>query len=525
MRNNKKGFTLIEIIVSIMIASIGMIIATTLILNSMGYFNKTTRTDYDKQSLDGIKDYVQNELIFATDIRLDNKYPSEKTDEDYGKWHWIYVKDNMLYRDNNCDVNEPSIKVYNDDFYNRRSLLVTARGFDKYRIDIKFYYKDGISSTDNVDTSISTQNLVYKTATTIELLNVKSNILYTEDAVSPFSVSGNTRNLSNTDDTGYKIYYKNDGYTIQEKEQEKSHGNGTVADQLDCLTEEMLNADKKFIEGKQYNVGDIVEIDGYMYIRVEGNSKVWYKSDITSNAKLSWKKLDEEFSASSAYLIGDVVRYDTKDKNGNIIKTQFYQCINDIVNIGFGANYIPSYQKEYWKEIDESDVRGTSNKKCRVYITSNEAVRDDDIPKEGTVYFSNPSWVNTYYPNNVRVYTAGEYVTDTGTQGSSERQYMWEKVYSDNEIVTPGKANSKGQFTWRDYSLDWKKYNGYKREDIIRFNYSAFEEESKFNDGRPDNFYRAKETITNGKPPSDANGNLNPGWEKVKVSNGTWVVD
>ena len=125
---NHNGFTLVEITVSLLIASIGMMIATTLILNSMGYFDKTVATDLDKQALDGVKDYVQNELIYASSVVISDEYPSDKTSSSYGKWHWLYVKDGELYRDNNYDVEAKSIPVYNTDFlykkYEKRVILL-----------------------------------------------------------------------------------------------------------------------------------------------------------------------------------------------------------------------------------------------------------------------------------------------------------------------------------------------------------------------------------------------------------------
>ena len=121
---NHNGFTLVEITVSLLIASIGMMIATTLILNSMGYFDKTVATDLDKQALDGVKDYVQNELIYASSVVISDEYPSDKTSSSYGKWHWLYVKDGELYRYNNYDVEAKSIHVYNTDFYNNKSHFI-----------------------------------------------------------------------------------------------------------------------------------------------------------------------------------------------------------------------------------------------------------------------------------------------------------------------------------------------------------------------------------------------------------------
>ena len=75
-----------------------------------------------------------------------------------------------------------------DDFYNRRILEISAKGFNENRLDLKFiYYKNNDSE----------KKEVYKTSTTLELLNMEHN-----KNANPLQAE--TKNL-----TDHIIYYRN----------------------------------------------------------------------------------------------------------------------------------------------------------------------------------------------------------------------------------------------------------------------------------------------------------------------------
>lgn len=355
---NKKGFTLIEIIVSIMIASIGMMIAATIILNSMGYFDKTAVADHDKQALDGIKDYFQNELIYASEVKIANVKP-EGDD-----WHWLYVKNDVLYRDNDFG-NSEDIKVYLDEFYNRKKLKITARGYDKYRLILNFYLNNDDNKT------------IYKTATTIELLNFKEQINKETEGISPFSKEGNTVDLDNSSST-YKIYYKKGEIAInaQEEDKKKCDVNNkfpTVFDELcerdseisipkttNKPNEEGTNTNNKgfwddnlekygdMTDNRQYFPGDFIELENGEIWRL-----VWVYGDIKNTSKpgttheVWWKKIDEVWDGNSFYEKDDVVKY--KDRTGY---EGYFKC-----KIQF-SNYSPPDEVNIWTKVVKDENNG-----------------------------------------------------------------------------------------------------------------------------------------------------------------------
>lgn len=70
MHLNKKGMTLIEVIVVLLLSSILMVIAGGLLLNSMGYFNRTAQSNYEKQAVDAISSYVRGNWFMPVKYRL-----------------------------------------------------------------------------------------------------------------------------------------------------------------------------------------------------------------------------------------------------------------------------------------------------------------------------------------------------------------------------------------------------------------------------------------------------------------------
>ena len=132
MHLNKKGMTLIEVIVVLLLSSILMVIAGGLLLNSMGYFNRTAQSNYEKQAVDAISSYVRGQLVYASEVQIATQKPDKSDD-----WHWISVNDdNRLMKDDTA--------VYNADFYRGRNLKITAKCYsdnDQAEAGYKIYYK------------------------------------------------------------------------------------------------------------------------------------------------------------------------------------------------------------------------------------------------------------------------------------------------------------------------------------------------------------------------------------------------
>ena len=172
---NNKGMTLVEIVVALLIASIIMTITGGILVNSLGYFDTTTKKSLDKQTLDGVLDFISNEITYATDVRVSNTKPDDRD------WHYLYVLKNdknkgRLYRDGKA--------VFDDDYYiNNRDLQMDVRGFttNGYRLDLTLKYLNGTEE-------------VYSTKNTYELVNFNIN---TTDKTTLFSNISSYQKIQN----------------------------------------------------------------------------------------------------------------------------------------------------------------------------------------------------------------------------------------------------------------------------------------------------------------------------------------
>lgn len=493
MKKNK-GFTLIEIIVSLMIASIGMLIATTLILNSMGYFNKTAVSDNDKQVLDSIKDYVHNELLYASNVKIQTEYPKKEDGTLDSEWHYLFVKDHQLYRDSNCESDfTKAVPVYGSDFYtNGRKLFVEARGFNNYRIDFKFYLTDRNGTESNFDSSYE-----YKTSTTVEMLNMKEYV--SNKGGTGLFEQAQLESLSDETDKKLKVFYKKGDLPMSEQGQDPSDSYiGFVSDQMECKNESnVYNGDGKLELNKSYKVGTFV------YVLDENNKKVWYRclkdnahvsnfGEVTADSSYRWKKIDAYYHEYSPYLKGDRVIYVVENKE------RYFECIKDTLNLGTVITPFGSWNSDtYWKEIKKPTE---SNKRCDipglVEYKSIVATKPEDknIKREEISEYS----ANEFYGQEAFVKYNGA---------------VWLTLEQVNKNVKPGDKDNKGNYIWQKIQLTWNETSGYNPNDII------------FYEG---DFYRVKagQSFREGtKPASYINTNwvANEGWEKVYFkSDGSW---
>ena len=145
---NKKGMTLVEITVVLLIASILMTITGGILINSLGYFQDTTALSTDKSVGDGILDFINSEIEYSSDVRIQENQPSGND------WHSIYVENGQLYRD--------GASVFDEDYYyNKRKLEINVNGFKNgYRLDMQIYLKKN-------------DEIKYRTSHTFEFLNLK----------------------------------------------------------------------------------------------------------------------------------------------------------------------------------------------------------------------------------------------------------------------------------------------------------------------------------------------------------------
>lgn len=431
---NKKGFTLIEIIVSIMIASIGMVIATTLILNSMGYFDKTAAADYDKQALDSVKNYVQDELMYASDVKLLNKFPDTENKKE--EWYWLYVKDDVLYRGNSVEINDiqnavntgtiynKDVPVYNNDFYNKRKLQIDTTTYESYRVDFKFRLVDKSQT-------------VYKTSTTIHLLNFQNN-----EVAEPFTKK--SESLINDGANTYKIYYKK-GEVYDHKQVSQD---GTVEDDILCKTDENTekndwNAEKTYAPGT--------------FIEYPQNSNKWYMSIKTSeksenpslNTNGSWKYISKTWTENSSYMKNDIVEYPQNSY-------KYYQCQKDIFyDI---ENKINISDINYWHSIDANNI---PEHVCPVFVAEGDKTVGGEKKR---CPGPEKEWIKG------ETYNPGDYVKVLENGIEVWYRYIYHESMSYDMISTPpGSFDVTFNSPWKKVDINWNDKSMYFTNDIVLY--------------------------------------------------------
>ena len=420
---NNKGFTLMEIIVTLLISSLVMMIAGSLILNSLGYFNKAATTDADKQSLDLLADFVRDQLLYASDVKV---LKSNEERPEGNDWKWLYVKDGRLMLGH---VDATDSEAYNDDFYNRRILEISAKGFNENRLDLKFiYYKNNDSE----------KKEVYKTSTTLELLNMEHN-----KNANPLQAE--TKNL-----TDHIIYYRNGEFENKEssgggeEEPDDTDYDGTVGGEIARKNE--LNTATQLVARKKKKKGTFVEFKGTWYraiVDVENDD-----SDPHTNDKGQWKAIMTGWQVTSSYEKGDVVEFP--------INTKFYyRKIIDYNPAHRGQIYNPDH-RDVWEPIKKEDIQPL---KCKII---EDTPTDNSSKTVASEYERCPSNVLEWDSGN-KIYP-GEYVKYNGQlyRCISNEEINWGHAHQ----LPPGTINS--QKYWKKISEDFDEYSTYFKGDIVK---------------------------------------------------------
>lgn len=385
MKHRNKGFTLVEIVVSIALGSVVLAILGTMILTSSNFLSGTSDSDLDKRCVDSCVEFVRDQIEYSTDVRIiENKgldnYPVEGEDN----WHCFYIKNHILYRDDS--------PVFDDSFYNHKQLEILVKDDYKNNMRVDFTYhlndSDGEKAYGNRDT------IVFLNIT--EKVNNEQGLYVSEnvslDANKSFSKKGN-----------YAIYYKKSLKTNHSSDK-PSGGNdyiksGTVADLIFNLNYD--NSRGYFNSSFHYNKGDYVYYDGYWWMKNAKNDSPAKPGESGS----AWERIDKNYRVgeNSSYLKDDIVVY-----NG-----QYYKCVTDNyawTNPELCKN--PPVSKDdnqynyQWEKITEQEAKSKEYEK--VYSYNENMVIKRYLPSDIKVSDVNPNSIALYDSN--KVYTVGDIV-------------------------------------------------------------------------------------------------------------------
>lgn len=477
MHLDKKGMTLIEVIVILLLSSILMVIAGGLLLNSMGYFNHTAQSNYEKQAVDAISSYVRGQLIYANEVQIATQKPDQSDD-----WHWISINDDhRLMKDDTT--------VYNEDFYRGRKLKITAKCYsDNYRLDLSFAFTD-----DNKQ--------VYKTAATLELVNIRAKDKRGEAIVNT-GIKGRQVDITdhNSTEAGYKIYYKVNGslhieddpdYEYPDIDYDDPSFEGTVYDELKCKDEavtkpgETGNNKGTWLASHDYKKGEFVDYLGVTYRAVKDAKSGNNPFDNDGNA---WKPINPPYWVKGAsYEAKDVVIYQ--------ITNVYYQATADINN----SNESPDNENKKWHKLSSTELKEIIEEhKHKDFCEVDEKEEGDwtvggEKERCGTTDNIKGVWqIGQYY----KAGTIIEYPEDSN---------IWYRVTSHAGITSDAgnPPDRIGTYLYKKLKVDYDDQSTYFPGDII-----------KFTDGK---FYQAYQLrfITPGYSPATAPGLWSNGYDSV----------
>lgn len=492
MKLNKKGFTLIEIMVTLIISSIVMLIAGTIILNSFGYFNKTEKADVDKLAVDKIAELVRDELVYASKVVVADERPDEHD------WNAFSINaDGYLLKTVYEGTKSTDIVLYNEEFYNHSTLELKARCYNNdYRMDLSFAFLD------------NDLEQKYKTEHTLELINMKSTTTLTDSDSSDkhselLTITGTRR-----------IYYQKGGNDFR-NDIPTLDGSGTVADEIKCKNK--VNDKGAWVSGTSYVQGDFV----YILDKSTGE-KIWYRLTIagisTSNSPETtweWKKINMNHDNKSRYMKGDII----------IFNKLYYQAINDTE---FDPTVITVWSSGY-KTIDELKASkgyiipqySTCENGCKIVLKTVE----DEICEMSPVV-SEPGFSNAEKPadntNNIgdfqsnydkfigkepqRWYYNGDFVSLDG------HYYRYVSDVSDTRSGIEVKPGTEYGGIKR-IDMNWTMYSAYETDDVIKYN---------------NVYYRAKKYIRSSRtnPQESIFPYKEDNWEQVvpNATNDAWVT-
>lgn len=279
LRNNQKGFTLMEIILSFTLLTIIMAMCLSIMLFSSNVLTGGSARETVKMVGDGVYSTLNKELTYATRVQT----LPEGSDPKTAKYaNVLFVKNGVLY----MGPKENPTPVYDNAIYQKCILNITVEAPDSTAIAVTAtLMRDGESQ--------------YETGATFQLINLVS-------SPDMLTIEGMTGKMKNP-----VISYDKTPYSIKETvETPLENPPYTVARYAEGKTTLQLET------GRTYNKGEIVEYKGDLWQVV---STFTYNGDPAHRpghpGNYLWKSLDPNWknhAQKSVYNMYDVVIYDGK---------------------------------------------------------------------------------------------------------------------------------------------------------------------------------------------------------------------
>lgn len=536
LKSNETGFTLIELVVVMVISVILMGIAGSIFLSATGFFTNVTLSDQDKLATDKIAEFVNGEIMYATDIVVSKEEP-EKLSLTGTNWHYFkFEKGRVFFGDTRYDKTSKSysntepVKILNDSYYANRNLVVEATGYENtYRLDLVYIFNNQKGEEE------------YRTKSTIAF----PNLMLQYNATSSKKGWFNSVDYDSAMDAYFYIYYNREGAVMPEDD---GGYKGTVADYLNsCKAEPGAVIDPASNLYKDWGEFDKIDKTNQIpfkrgdFVKVTDNKGIvhWYryvganaydgtkpgdgKSAYWTHIYSTNQKDGEEgvYDPFAVYYQGDVVRY----ADGVLEPTtQGLIYYSKIVDVGGNNLPIPNNRTDFriWAPVYIDKYRDAS-KLCNI---ENVIAGNADYNFVNHTYVLGTPYAKLFpdailelHKDEIYVFDPNKYVTIPSAYGMDKLtpKYIVQEGNAYYINMSGGELNIIGDtspakdtsFNWQKLQVKWDSKSFYDEGDIVLYG---------------DNFYQAKDKIMDGTSP---NKNEFSTWNHVywNTESKKWIVD
>lgn len=325
LKKDRRGMTLVELLVSLVILLLVISAAGTMLLSSNAFFYRSTDRSLDKISAEHIYKIASDKLTYATRIHL-----TDKRDESLERsgWHWIQIsEDGRFYMDGK--------DIYGEDYYHGKTVSMEAYAHGKTRMYLQI--------------AMEKNGKTYQSASSFEAINITAASQWetelTEDRKSIFATDSDGKAINEKNpiksETGAYIYYDNEYQRVY---------TGTVADELYRRT---VDNTVEYKAGKNdYADGNYVWYEGSWWLAYKKGDAGTISGPPGSNT--AWKRVQADYVMPdwenrkniSQYEKGDVVSYDGKYYQ-SVISENIYEITSE--NIGV-----------VWREVVKDETKSTA---------------------------------------------------------------------------------------------------------------------------------------------------------------------
>lgn len=303
---NNRGMTLMEVLISLVIASIVMVIAGSILLSSMSMYDQQASETYNKSILDNAFKLIEEEMKYAGAVEIrDDKMDAEATKE----YSYFKIDEGRLIYN--------GLEVYNKEQYANNTLKMQCQKKDKGNLYLN------LSINKNGETLLERNTTI-----------IYDNILLVENEE---IIEGESKVYENS-----YIYFKKPKIAIEPD----SFYTGTVADQIECMTTENNRGDFDITFGIYYNHGDFVLYQGAWYRFVFTGATMDGSTTTPGKIGQYWKKIDKYWNEWAYYLKDDVIIY----LDPNTKEEVYFKSKIDI-------NFYPPLEEHAWTRLKDAPLK------------------------------------------------------------------------------------------------------------------------------------------------------------------------